>query len=338
MPEVPVGSGWSDWRMPTTYSASHPRGIVSDTPGRGIVICYSINEELGTGIHHWYVDIDVRASDDTTVLLAIRMDLPISVVDLGPFGSMWYIQNERITSSVPDPVTTLGDESQQPTLEYPDGYDGTGPIHVDVYTAHYLLTIPAGAIIRVAHAEVGSPNLSGRPIFTSVWQGGRRRKRMLLDPVSGDQVLPRIENEMLVVRTQLHDGAAGPRDGLSVNYGSGQATAAPGSAVIGYQTLTAAAALTVDVPTSGTVYLFLKPTAGGGIALVTGDGPQSTAAWCVGRVRNGSFARCSGVLVADGVTEAAPARKETGALVLRYDTADAEDVEATSSDRGVTWQ
>ena len=338
MPDLEPRDGWTKWSSLSSLDPDQARGTIDDTPCKGFQWYYGIKEDLGTGFHHWIVRMEITAADGQTVLYASTLDLPIHVADLGPFGRLWYVQNEKITTTFPTSFQTWENRAEQPILVYPAGYDGTGPVEFDVYTAPYLIPLPAGALFKIRHGEIGNTNLRFRPVLTSVLPAGGR-KQMLVDPVTGDQHLPRIENGMLTVRTVAHDGMVGRRSGLVVTYGGGVVTATAGRAVIGWQECTAATELKLSLGTSEKRYIYLQPNRDGGIDLVAEAGPVARAAWCVGRVSNGRFASCDGVLIADGVDVEPPfGRREDGTLVIRYDTAGARDVAAVSRDRGVTWE
>lgn len=339
MPELSPLEGWTEYAALTNLSTTYDRGTIDGTPARGWQWCYSIDQEVEDGLHEWEMSFRVLRSDGETVVFESTLVLPILVTPGGGgFPAIWSIQNARIEQVYPETPATWQNESDQP-LVLPLN-DGDLPVQCEVYSAHYLVPLPARAIFDVTFHNVGTPDLRFAPVLTSVLSS-RARKRMLLDPVSADQYLPRIENEMLVVRTQAYDGMVGPRTGLALSYADGTATATAGSAVIGYATYEAPGELRLEgVPTTGTVYLFLVPDeeTEGRVKLAYGTEAPAGAAWCLGRVKSNRLQRCSGVLVADGVDEVAIDRREDGLIVLRYDAGSEEDLVAISRDRGVTWE
>jgi hypothetical protein len=215
---------------------------------------------------------------------------------------------------------------------------GEGYIQGSLYSPMFKVPLPAGTTVDVQEWTPQVPMQGGYQLWMRVVGGAKRPKRMVKDPVSGDEYLPRIEMEMLVLRTRLHDGFAGPRVGLVLTYANGVATVTAGSGVIGHQDVTAAEALTADVATTGTHYLHLVPDDAGGVTLESSDGPYDGPAWCLGRVKNNVLAKCSGVLIADDVDEVAIGRGEDGKLIVRYDSGNSQDLSKVSTDRGVTWE
>lgn len=215
---------------------------------------------------------------------------------------------------------------------------GTGWIQGCFYSPTYRVALPAGTTVDVQGFTPQVPMGGGYQLWIRVAGGGKKRKVMLKDPVAGDEYLPRIEMEMLVLRTRLRDGWAGPRSGLVLTYSNGTATVSAGSGIIGFQSVTAADPLTLDVATSGTYYLYLVPDGAGGVTLESSETTYSSPAWCLGRVKNGALAKCSGVLIAEDADDVAIARGEDGRLIVRYDSGDDQDLTKTSNDRGVTWE
>lgn len=338
MPELRPQNGWTEFRALVNMDRDQARGTLADTPARGLQWCYAVRQDMPAGITHWTVRFQVLAADQATVLLDTTLTVPILVTPGGGgFPAIWSSQNATVVTTVPSPVQTVSHMSEQPTILPLNS--GDLPVYFEVYSALYELRLPAGALIHITHHELYVADLTFPPLFTSVLPGGGQRDTMI-DPVTQDQYLPRVVSGMLLVRTTLHDGEAGPRTGLQLSYAAGVATVSAGSGVIGHQPVVAASALTLAVPTSGTHYLFLEPTSDGGLALTSDTGPVGRAAWCLGRVQAGTLTAASGVLVATGVTDGTEriARREDGRLVLRYDTDGGnEDVALTSCDRGVTW-
>jgi hypothetical protein len=215
---------------------------------------------------------------------------------------------------------------------------GTGWIQGSFYSPTYKVALPAGTTIDVQHFTPQVPMGGGYQLWIRVAGGGKRKKIVLKDPVSGHDYLPRIEMEMLVLRTRLHDGFDGPRSGLVLSYSNGTATVTAGSGVVGFQAVTAPDVLEIDVEPAGTSYLFLVPDGQGGLNLESAEGPYDGAAWCLGRVKNNALAKCSGVLIADSVDEVAISRGEDGSLTVWYDSGNEQDLHKVSNDKGVTWE
>lgn len=215
---------------------------------------------------------------------------------------------------------------------------GTGFIQGSLYSPMFKVPLPAGTTVDVQQFTPQVPMGGGYQLWMRVAGGGKKKKVMLKDPVCGDEFLPRIEMEMLVLRTKLYDGFAGPRHGLALSYSAGVAIVSAGSGVVGFQDVAAEAALTLDVETTGTHYLFLVPDGAGGVALESSDGPYDGPAWCLGRVRNNALAKCSGVLIAVAADDVAIGRGEDGRLLVRYDYGNEQDLSKVSRDRGVTWE
>lgn len=338
MPELLPLKGWTPYRALTNLSATEPRGSIADLPAAGFQWVYLIDQEISPGLQQWGMDFDILAADGATVLFSSKLTLPVLVTPGGgPFPAIWSIQNERVATTVPSSTPpTWMNRTEQPLLVPLN--DGDLPVQCEVYSANYLVPLPAGAIFKVRFHNIGAPDLRFAPIMTSVLPGvARRKKRMLLDPVTSDQHLPRIVSEMLLVRTALSTGGmTGVESGLGVSYSGGVATVQPGTAVIGFQACSLGAAATVEM--SAGQYLFAVPGAGGVLHLVADAGPRESAAVCLGRLKGTTFTPCNGVLVADEVEEVAIARREDGVIVLRYDAGTAQDVEKVSRDRGVTWE
>lgn len=215
---------------------------------------------------------------------------------------------------------------------------GTGWIQGTLWSPQWKVALPAGTTIDVQNFTPQVPMDGGYTLWMSVVAGGKRKKITLKDPVSGHDYLPRIEMEMLVLRTRLHDGFDGPRSGLVLSYSNGTATVTAGSGVIGFQAVTAPDVLEIDVEPAGTSYLFLVPDGQGGLNLESAEGPYDGPAWCVGRVKNNALAKCSGVLIADSVDDVAISRGEDGSLAVWYDSGDEQDLRKVSNDKGVTWE
>jgi hypothetical protein len=336
MPELSPRKGWTQYKALTDITEMRDGGPIADTPAQGLQWYYLVNDDVDPGLRHFGMNYEIY-SPSGTLLMDASLVLPILVTPAGGgWPAVWSIQNARVEVSYPDPVRVWHNETDQP-LVMPLN-KGNLLVYCEVYSAPYLIDLPAGSIWHVSFHNIYAMDLTFAPILTSVLPQNAR-KRMLIDPVTHDQVLPRIIEEMLIVRSQLHDGAAGPREGLACSYESGVVTVTAGMAVIGYQELRLAAPATLAVGTTGTHYIYLvsDPDNAGRLILQESDGPLAVAAWCLGRVKSGRYTAAGGVLVADGVSEAAPGRREDGTMVLRYDTSDADDVEAVSYDRGVTW-
>lgn len=337
MPELAPYIGWTDWRALSNLDPDQARGTISDTPARGIRIVYSIDEDLGSGIHHWYVDIEVRSAAGT-VLLKVRIDLPITVLDMYPFGRLWYVQNEAVTCSLPEGVKTWQNSSQQPILAYAAGEDFMGSVRFEVTLTGYMLPIPGGAVLRVVHGEVGSTNLRFRAVMTSVLTRGKTT-RMLIDNTTANRHVFRLQpgGELVMATWESSEQAFdGQRAGLALSYASGNVTVGAGHIRLArkdYYT----DGLSAPAPTRP-CYVFLCPD-GEALKLVTGTAPQSDQpAALVGQLaRNGNVTALDGVLVATEVSEYNVARGADGAFIVQYDTAAQQDLMVVSRDRGVRW-
>lgn len=252
------------------------------------------------------------------------------------FGMYTYYAG-TIVMTGQDTYETLGKSGGYYVDDGSSGGMGLPYIRGELYSPLYRVALPAGSVVDVQHFSPQVELMGGYVLWMRTAPGAGGKRKMLIDPVTNDQYLPRIENRMLVCRTDAYDGSVGRRSGLLVSYAGGEATATAGSAVIGWQECTADSVLTCPVATTGVAYVFLVPNSAGGIDLVTDVGPRASAAWCVGRVTNGVYASCDGVLVADGADDYAIARREDGSIVLRYDSGSLRDLSKVSRDRGVTW-
>lgn len=337
--------GWTDWEALEDPWSLRAKGRVARTPCRGFRILYGVDQDVSETVSHWTIDVVIHSADDSRIYWQCELVIPILILP-SLTGPTWSVENERATTSVPGTFQVHGVRhpisggawAEQPTLDLLGNVGGDPPVIFDLYSVGYLIPLPSGAIFEVTFHNIGNANLRFARVLTSVLPGGGQRD-MMIDPVTSDQHLPRVTAGMLLVRTTLHDGAAGPRDGLALTYADGVATVAPGSAVIGHVSCTATAPLTLTVP-AGTQYLYLEPAADGTLALTSAAGPVARPAWCLGMVSGGRLTPCSGVLVATGVTDGTEriGRREDGRLVLRADLdGGEEDVEWVSRDRGVTW-
>lgn len=282
------------------------------------------------------IDFDIQISDaEGTPVFTSHDHFPAICETL--FGMYEYIPGNPTMSAFPS-VPHLGEGGPYYVTLQPDdtGGMGQGYIRGELYSPMYQVAIPAGATVDVLHWTPQTEMMGGFALWMRTALGGGVTKRMAIDPVTGDEYLPAITSGMLTMRVSSWDGMSGRRAGLGVSYAGGVATVQAGHAVIGHQDCYADSALTANVPTTGTYYVFLAPAAGG-LSLLVGTGPQQTPAWCVGRVKNGAFAACDGVLIADGTDACAVDRREDGLIVVRYDSGTQRDLRAVSRNRGVTW-
>lgn len=330
MPQLDALDGWTAWRALEAITST--RGIVRDVPAAGLRWCYLIEQELPPGLYHYGMSYRIERPDGQSVLEG-ELILPIHVI---PEISTWYVQNERVVTSYPEDARTWGDQAEQPTILTNNA--GYTPVSCEVYSAGYLVRIPAGAIWVVEFHDAGAPGLTRQPLWTSVL-AAPQEKIMLVDPVTNDQHLPRLVDDMLVLRSQTPQGLTGVQEGLGISVASGTLTVAAGTAIVDYLSYRLPAAVVLAV--SGTRYVYAEPAASGADVLEVAlyESPQpSRRGICLGRVTASRATACQGVLVAAGVSSYALGRQEDGTLVMRYDTDDEDDLEARSRDRGVTWQ
>jgi hypothetical protein len=335
MPELNPLKGRTAYKALTNLNSTHDQGTIADTPCTELQWVYAVKQDLDPGLHTWQVDIEILAADGETVLLSSALTLPILVTPGGgPFPAIWSVQNEKLVTSFPADIQTWQNQSQDPQVVPLN--DGDLPAAFEVYSAHYLINLPAGALFRVTHHEIGSPDLRFAPILTSVLPGGGAKKDMRIDPVTGCEHFPMIENGMLVLRTQAYQGMTGITSGLTVSYAGGVATVAAGSALIGFKNCVLA---TDDAVSLGNgQYLFIEPVDdAGNLQAVARDYRSPVLHCCLGKTKGGSFVKCNGALIADPADSAAIDRQEDGRLVVRYDRGAATNLRAVSYNRGVTW-
>lgn len=338
MPDVSPYPGWTTWKALSSLDPGQLRGSVEDLPARGLRWSDEILEDLGTGYHHWLITLELRDAGGT-LLLAQTLDLPITVLDLGPFGSVWYVQNETLTTTFPESVTTWENQSPQPVLLYQDGEDFSGPVRFTVVSTGYLVSVPAGSVFRVTRGEVGNTALRFEPIFTSVLAGGKTT-RMLIDNTTANRHVFRVlSGKELVMFTwdNSEDRLDGRRSGLEVTYAGGAATVSAGTMRLARRDITTGALSLPDL--TPPCYVFLALDDSGEPQLLAGTGAISDrAAGLLAKIAaNGAVTALEGVLVATGVTEHNVGRGADGLFVVHYDTASEQDQMVVSRDRGVRW-
>lgn len=155
--------GWTDWRN----LRMNRGGVIADTPATGIRWRYPVDMTR----EHWEFDPPtgtaryrvVISGPDGTVLLDQRVTFRYTLTTLVANGLLviftWWLDtnNAHVTTTIPNPVVVIGDE--KPTyIPYGFGDVIAGQAHMmfDLYSAPYLLNIPAGSTFDMREMNIGT--------------------------------------------------------------------------------------------------------------------------------------------------------------------------------------
>lgn len=171
---------WSAWHSLTST------GLIAHTPAAGFQFKYAIDItmeswQLEPVLGDAHFDIEIVASDNTTLFRqTVTFHYVFVSLVIGPavFMFTWWadLQNAHVTTTVPASPATIGGEQPYGDFSYGTGDVVMGMAHMmwDYYSGLYLVSLPAGAKLRVRRANIGLPDLrdSDSAIQVRVLEGG----------------------------------------------------------------------------------------------------------------------------------------------------------------------
>lgn len=180
MPELNPIKHWGPWKALTNLSPDHTKGTVLGAPAAGLQICYTVLQDIDTILASYTVEIQILQADGVTLVWDCTFTVPILVTPGGgPFPATWSVENAAADTTVPaTPFHIFG--LTKPIVggsvsEEPDVFplnSGDPPVNFEMYTAGYLIPIPAGATCKVKFHNIGSAGLTFSPILISLLPGG----------------------------------------------------------------------------------------------------------------------------------------------------------------------